>query len=136
MSWLMPYCNSRTFWLAVVKDVELVQRFMWSCSECLLLIYVLLSVVSTNFNWQKCFLSTSQATQVLSYFDFFTVNVSPNVNQGRIQNFDQVGGAQNIIANSFPLSGILMNEFLCYCRFRCFLIQNFFVVDMFNACVL
>ena len=56
-------------------------------------------------------------------------------NQGWIQNFEKMG-AQNIFTNSFPLCGILMVEFLCYRRFRCFLKLNFLVVDMFNACVL
>ena len=44
--------------------------------------------------------------------------------------------SQNCFKNSFPLCGILMAEFSCYCRFRYFLKLNFLVVEMFNACVL
>ena len=72
--------------------------------------------------------SYSIASQLVGY-------TKENNNQGRIQHFEK-RGAQNCFMNSFPSCGILMEEFLCYCRFRSFLIRNFFVFDIFNACVL
>ena len=46
------------------------------------------------------------------------------------------GGTNTFFINSFPLCGLLMGEFLCYCHFHCFLKLNFLVVNMFSASVL
>ena len=59
-------------------------------------------------------------------------------------------GGRKFFYKFMPKCDVLVEEFLCYCRFRCFLNLKFFllsffsslffrillVVDMFSACVL